>query len=340
MTIQTSMPRLTDVAKKAGVSIATASRALRGLPGVSEGVAAHIVQVAEEMGYVVDEHARTLASGFGSTIGLIVHTIEDPYFTEIAGGVVEAAEVDNLTAQICHSGRDPERELRQIRTLIAHRVQSLIIAGSGYSDPDVEAKARDQLNSYQHRGGRVVVIGRHRLRADAVLPDNVAAGRLIAGHIRALGHTRIAVLAGPSTLTTIEDRLAGIREVLDAEGLEVGYHEAEFTLEGGRAAAAEVLAGGSRPTAMLALSDAMAIGALSAVRAAGLRVPDDLSITGFDDISVAAQLAPGLSTARFPLRDMGVAAVELTSMPPSGRPRTRTIEPTLVVRDSTAPPPA
>lgn len=339
MTIQTSMPRLTDVATKAGVSIATASRALRGLPGVSESVAAHIVQVADEMGYVVDEHARTLASGFGSTIGLIVHTIEDPYFTEIAGGVVESAEADNLTAQICHSGRDPERELRQIRNLIAHRVQSLIIAGSGYSNPEVEKRARDRLDSYQSRGGRVVVIGRHHLKADAVLPDNSAAGRLLAEHVMGLGHRRIAVLAGSSALTTIEDRLAGIRSVLEAEdGLQVSCHEGEFTTEGGIAAAREALARDERPTAMIALSDAMAIGALSAIRAAGLRVPDDISITGFDDISVAALLAPALTTAAFPLREMGVAAVELTSLPRSGTPRIRTIAPTLMVRESTSTP--
>src|SRR5829696_658232 len=122
-----SAPRLSDVARRAGVSLATASRALAGRDGVSEQVAEHVRQVSRELGYVANMHARTLAGGVASTVGLIVHQIDDPYFSEIAGGVVQAAGEQDLIVQICHSGRDPEQGLRQIRNLIAQRVGVIIV---------------------------------------------------------------------------------------------------------------------------------------------------------------------------------------------------------------------
>ena len=127
--------RLVDVAERAGVSLATASRALAGREGVSEEVAAHVRQVARRMGYVANVHARTLAGGATSTVGLIVHEIDDPYFSEIASGVIGVAAERGFSVQICHSGRDPHHELRQIRNLIAQRVGAIIVAGSGYTDP-------------------------------------------------------------------------------------------------------------------------------------------------------------------------------------------------------------
>src|SRR5687768_9006928 len=127
--------RLIDVAQRAGVSLATASRALAGRDGVSEEVANRVRQVSRELGYVANPFARTLAGGASSTVGLIVHQVDDPYFSEIAGGVIKLADEQNLLVQICHSGRDPAHELRQIRNLIAQRVGIILVAGSGYHDP-------------------------------------------------------------------------------------------------------------------------------------------------------------------------------------------------------------
>jgi LacI family transcriptional regulator len=334
--------RLVDVADGAGVSLATASRALAGRDGVSEPVADRVRQVARELGYAANPHARVLAGGLTSTLGLIVHEIDDPYFSEIARGVVSAAEEVGLMVQICHSGRDPERELAQIRTLIAQRVKIIIVAGSGHTDPRRQAESRAELTAFQAAGGRVAVIGRHHLGADAVRPDNEAAGRAIADHVLALGHRRIAVAAGPLRLTTVEDRLAGVAAALKRVGMglaELPVVETDFTRDGGQAAAEQILREHPRTTAIVALNDAMAIGALSALRSHGVAVPGAISVAGFDDVSVAADVAPSLTTVRLPMAEMGEWALMLALKPRAARPRRRPTGHELIARDSTGPVP-
>jgi LacI family transcriptional regulator len=335
--------RLVDVAARAGVSLATASRALTGRDGVSEQLAAHVRQVASELGYVANMHARTLAGGPTSTVGLIVHEIGDPYFSEIASGVLRLAGSQDRMVQICHSGRDPEIELRQIRMLIAHRVGVIIVAGSGYTDPAAQAGSRAELAAFQETGGRVAVIGRHHVSADAVLPDNEAGGRAVAEHLLSLGHRRIAIAAGPEGLTTVTDRLAGIASALGRLGLSLAdlpVVQTDFTGNGGRLAAEQILRDHPRTTAIIALNDAMAIGVLSALRARRVRVPEQISVAGFDDVSVAADLSPGLTTVRLPMAQMGELALELALKPSLSRPRRKWTGHELVVRDSTGPVPA
>ena len=332
--------RLVDVASHAGVSIATASRALSGSPGVSAAVAERVRQVAVELGYVVNVHARRLAGGATSSVGLVVHEIGDPYFAEIASGLLGVAADQGLSVQICHTGRDPENELRQLRALIAHRVDVIVVAGSGYVDPEAQALARAELDAYRSSGGRVAVIGRHHLGTDAVLPDNVAGGRSIADHLLSLGHRRIAVVTGSRQLTTVADRLAGIGSALAAVGLSLAdlpVVEAPFTRAGGKQAAEQVLAQHADVTAVLALNDDMAIGVLSTLRARGVSVPSQISVTGFDDVAVAEDLSPSLTTVRLPMAELGAQALTLALKPPSSRPRRRTTSHELVVRGSTAP---
>jgi LacI family transcriptional regulator len=335
--------RLQDVATAAGVSIATASRSLSGAPGVSESVAERVREVARQMGYVANLHARSLAAGTSRSVGLVVHEIGDPYFAEIASGVLRVGADEGLTVQICHTGRDPERELDQIRMLVANRVGAIVVAGSGFVEPTLQNAARADLQAYRDAGGRVAVIGRHHLGVDAVLPDNVAGGRAVAQHLLDLGHRRIAVATGWQGLTTIADRLAGIAQAFAAAGLDfadVAVVEAEFTREGGKVAAERILADHPDVTAVLALNDDMAIGVLSALRSRGIAVPDRISVTGFDDVAVAQDLAPSLTTVRLPMSEMGALALELALKPPAGRPRRRTTGHELVVRDSSGPPPA
>jgi LacI family transcriptional regulator len=334
--------RLVDVAERAGVSLATASRALAGRDGVSEEVASRVRQVSRELGYVANPYARTLAGGASSTVGLIVHQVDDPYFSEIAGGVIEIAGEQGLLVQICHSGRDPETELRQIRHLIAQRVGILLIAGSGYDDARVEAEAKAELSAYQSLGGRVAVIGRHSLGVDAVLPDNEAGGRALGAHLLELGHRRIAVAAGTPGLTTVADRLAGVAAALASQGLSLDrlpVVHTDFTRDGGRVAAERILRDHPDTTAIIALNDAMAMGVLSTLRAARVPVPKRMSVVGFDDVSVAADLAPSLTTVRLPMTDMGRMALALALKPRPTRPRRRSTGHTLVVRDSTGPVP-
>jgi LacI family transcriptional regulator len=332
--------RLVDVADGAGVSIATASRALSGRDGVSTELAERVRRVAGELGYAVNPHARTLAGGLTSTLGLIVHEIGDPYFSEIAQGVVSAAGEAGLIVQICHSGRDPERELAQIRTLIAQRVRIIIVAGSGYTDPKLQTESRAALQAFQEAGGRVAVIGRHSLSADAVRPDNETGGRAVAEHVLSLGHRRIAFAAGPRRLTTVVDRLAGAAAALEREGLALAAMpvvETDFTRDGGEAAAEEILRDHPDVTAIVALNDAMAIGALSALRAHRVAVPGAISVAGFDDVSVAADLAPSLTTVRLPMARMGEWALEMALKPRATRARRKSTGHELVVRDSTGP---
>ena len=229
--------RLVDVAERAGVSLATASRALAGRDGVSEEVANRVRQISQELGYVANPYARTLAGGASSTVGLVVHQVDDPYFSEIAGGVIEIAGEQGLLVQICHSGRDPNHELAQIRHLIAQRVGIIIVAGSGYRDSRAEFDVKAELSAFQRQGGRVAVIGRHAMGVDAVLPDNEAGGRALGNHLLELGHRRIAVAAGTDALTTVADRLSGVAAAMHSHGLSMAdltVVHGDFTREGGR----------------------------------------------------------------------------------------------------------
>ncbi|WP_199434644.1 LacI family DNA-binding transcriptional regulator [Qaidamihabitans albus] len=334
-------PRLVDVAERAGVSIAAASRALSGSEGVSDAIAARVRTVAAQMGYVVNAHARALAGGASSSVGLLVHEIGDPYFAEIASGVLGVGARQGLTVQICHTGRDPDSELAQIRTLIANRVRAIVVAGSGPVEPRTQAAARDELEAFQEAGGRVAVIGRHHLGTDAVLPDNTGGGRSVAEHVLSLGHRRIAFTVGSRALTTVADRLAGAAAALGAAGLSIEdlpVVEAAFTREGGKQAMRRILDAHPDVTAVIALNDDMAIGVLSVLRARGRAVPEEVSVAGFDDVAVAEHLAPALTTVRLPMTEMGEQALALALKPRSSRPRRRFAGHTLVVRDSTAPP--
>jgi LacI family transcriptional regulator len=338
-----SAPRLADVAARAGVSIATASRSLAGREGVSEAVAAHVREIAVRMGYVANVHARTLAGGSASTVGLIVHEIGDPYFAEIASGVIGVATQRGLTVQICHSGRDPGNELHQIRTLIAHRTDAIVVAGSGYTEPSLQAESNKALEAFQEGGGRVAVIGRHFLAADAVRPDNEAAGTAVTAHLLELGHRRIGVIAGPAVLTTVADRLAGVAAALATHGLsfdDVPVLHTDFTRNGGHAGAEHLLAEHPDLTALIALNDVMAIGVLSVLRARGIAVPQQISVAGVDDVAVAADLAPSLTTVRLPMAEMGEMALTMALKPPSARRRRKNTSHQLIVRDSTGPAPS
>jgi LacI family transcriptional regulator len=305
------------------------------------------------MGYVTNMHARSLAGGTASSIGLIVSEIGDPYFSEIASGLIGVATEHQRMVQISHAG-DPDAVLAQIRLLRAYRVGAIVLAGSGFSDPALEAAANAELASFQASGGRVAVIGRHHISADAVLPDNVAAGRSVGTYLLGLGHRRIAIVAGPATLNSVADRVTGTLEALgtiealgslESPGASVSVTHHEFTRAGGAAGVAALVEagllggdGGGEVTAIIALSDVMALGVLAELRERGIRVPDDVSVVGFDDIPVAADVA--LTTVRLPMAELGAAALRMAMLEPASRPRRKTTGHELVVRASAAPPKA
>ncbi|MFG2073358.1 LacI family DNA-binding transcriptional regulator [Nonomuraea maritima] len=335
-------PRLVDVAKAAGVSLATASRALTGSSGVSAEVAAHVRAVASQVGYVPNSHARALAGGQASMVGLVVHDVGDPYFGEIARGVLRETDRRGYLALISQTERDPRAELARIRALRAHRVTSIVLAGSGYVEPGTEADIAAEVRSVTAAGGRVAVIGRHHLPVDAVLPDNAAGAAALMRHLLRLGHRRLGVIGGPENLTTVEDRLAGLRTAYGEAGFDwraVPVTSGDFTREGGAAATARLMRAHPRLTAVVALNDPMAVGALSWLLNAGRRVPDEVSVAGFDDVPPARDVYPPLTTIRLPMVAMGRQALDLVLRPPATRPRRRRTGHELVVRASTAAPP-
>ena len=149
-----------------------------------------------------------------------MHEIGDPYFSEIASGVLRVASEEGLTVQICHTGRDPDTELRQVRNLVTNRVGAILIAGSGFVDPEVEAPVRDELEQLREDGGRVAVIGRHHLRADTIQPDNTEGGRLIAEHVLGLGHRRLALAVRISGADHRGRPAWGVHEAMRAAGVD------------------------------------------------------------------------------------------------------------------------
>ncbi len=337
----TGPPRLQDVAAAAGVSLATASRALSGRDSVTPDLAQRVREVARTLGYIPNAHARALAGAVSSMVGLIVHDVTDPYFAEVAKGVLEVAEQNQLVVLISQSRRDPATDLARIRSLRAQRVGAIVLAGSGYVDTSGENEAASELLAFRAAGGRVALVGRHRIPLDAVLPDNHEGGRTIARHLLDLGHRRIGVIAGPAGLSAVADRLAGALEEIEAAGIDpatIAVEHDAFSREGGIAATTRLLDTGTEATAVLALNDVMAMGALAALRSAGRSVPGEISVTGFGDVTVAADLAPALTTVRLPIAEMGAMALDLTLRPPAARPRRRRTGHELVERNSTAAP--
>ena len=239
--------------------------------------------------------------------------------------------------QIAQADRTPDSELAQVKSLLRQRVGSIIIAGSGYADPNREQGMTEALLDFTLAGGRAAVIGHHHLPVDAVLPDNHRAGISVGRHLAELGHRRIGVVAGPLELNTVSDRIAGLREGTDDSDVELVVVSKAFTREGGMAGARELL--DQDLTAIIGLNDAMAIGILSELRQHGIRVPEEMSVVGFDDIAVAADVAPALTTARIPMFEMGQHAVSLILRPASDEARTIATTHELIIRQSSGPPP-
>ncbi|MFF1421430.1 LacI family DNA-binding transcriptional regulator [Streptomyces sp. NPDC058280] len=336
---------LDAVARRAGVSLATASRALNGTARVREELRQRVRAAADLLGYIPNAHAQALASASSNTVGVICHDVGDPYFAAIAGGVMRAAAEQDVLVMLASTFREPAREIAYVSMLRAQRARAILLIGSGFQNPSWERKLGAELAPYVRAGGRVAVVSRHRgLRADAVLPENRAGATALARALLALGHREFGVLSGPAQLTTVADRLAGFRAGLTESGIVLGpgsvVHGA-FTREGGYAAARELLAGPARPTCVFAVTDVMAVGALAAFREAGVRIPEDLSLAGFDDIPLVQELTPPLTTVALPLTAMGQSVISLALREPRGtRSRVLRVGGEVVLRASTAPPPA
>ena len=332
---------LEDVAKAAGVSPATASRALNGTTQVRPHLRDRVLRAAEELAYTPNAHARALAGAGHRTVGVICHDVSDPYFAAVAGGIMRVAGDHDLLVTLASTFRDPEREVAYVSMLRAERAAAILLIGSGFENPDWERALSAELEPYLKGGGRVAVVSRHRsLRVDSVLPENRAGAAAMARALLDLGHRRFAVLAGPRTLTTVADRIAGFRDELRKAGVPLraaDIVENTFTRDGGYAAMTQVLSRGLEATCVFAVTDVMAIGALAALRDHGLSVPADISVAGFDDIPIVRDLAPPLTTVALPLPQLGERAIELALTDnPGRRRRIHRMAGEVVLRASTA----
>lgn len=327
-----------DVARLAGTSQATVSRALRGARRVREELRLSVVQAAEALDYTPNPHAQALARSADAAIGVVVHDTGDPYFVEILRGILGPAREKGRMVMVCDTRRDPDLEFEYVRHFRTQRVQALLLAGSGFEDRQFGAQMTSEISSLERSGARIALIGRHHILGDSVVPDNEGGAYQMARALVDLGHSRIGIISGPPSLTTTQDRLGGIRRALDEAGIQDELvRSGDFTRDRGARATEELLDADPGITAIFSLNDMMAIGALSVARARGLRVPEDISIAGFDDIPIAADLWPALSTVRVPMVEMGGRALELALGEHSSNVQIVRLPTELVMRQSTGP---
>ncbi|WP_432846078.1 LacI family DNA-binding transcriptional regulator [Amycolatopsis sp. CA-161197] len=335
---------LADVAQSADVSLATASRVLNGTASVRTDLRDRVMSAAAELAYAPNAHAQALAGGTHRTVGVICHDVSDPYFSAVAGGVMKVANGNGLLVMLADTFRDPDREVAYVSALRAQRASAIVLIGSAFEDRTWERAMAAELDPYRRGGGQVAAVSRHRgLKVDTVQPDNRGGAAALAKALVGLGHKRFAVLAGPMRLTTVCDRLDGFAEELAAHGLPLSDEdvlETEFTRDGGYDAAKRLLERPKRkrPTCVFAVTDLMAIGALAALREAGVAVPGEISVAGFDNIPVVRDLTPALTTVALPLEQLGERAMDLALKGSGTRARTVRVNAEVVLRESTARP--
>ncbi len=295
-----------DVARRAGVSTATVSRVLTGQGRARPETRDRVIAAARDLGYRPSGVARSLRQRATRTIGLIVTDIENPFFPQLVRAVEDAARELGYAILLCNADDDPERESGYLELLVDRWVDGVVIAASSLGGRHREWLADAPLPI-------VLVNSAERgLGLSTVASDNRAGGALAASHLLELGHRRFAILAAPPRNIDGPDRLAGARTAIAAAGVAddaVRVAVGDAGVAGGERAAAEALAADPQLSAIVAYNDLMAIGAMRAVRAAGRRVPADVSVVGFDDVDLAGYVDPPLTTIAQATSEMGRWAV-------------------------------
>jgi LacI family repressor for deo operon, udp, cdd, tsx, nupC, and nupG len=299
-----------DIAKAAGVSHSTVSRALSDSPLISAETKARIQRLAQEMGYSPDAIARSLVTQRTDTVGIVVTTITDPFVAEVVQGAEDTAQRNNYSVILASSASEPERELAAVEMLRAKRVDGVIVTSSR-----VGALYLEHL---ERIGAPVVLVNNHNEQSGrytfSVSVDNRHGGHLATAHLIKRGHRRIAYVSGPADHSDDAERLAGYRQALDEVGIPFDLAlvlPGNGRLDGGERALPPLMSLAEQPTAVFCYNDMTAVGLLSAARRAGLSVPGDLAVVGFDDIPMAAHVCPPLTTIAQPQRDMGRQAMKM-----------------------------
>ncbi len=329
---------LQEVASRAGVSLATASRVLNGSDRHPRPeIVARVRAAADDLGYVPHAQAQALARASSRLVGLVVHDIADPYFSMIAGGVQAVAQPKGMQTLLASTGRDPEIEVEAVRSLAAHRTQAVILAGSRRTRADaVHRELAAVSRMYERNGGRLAFIGQQLEGFSAVVPDNRGGARRLARALVQEGHESFAVVEGPRWLRTSVDRADAFRREVGRARV-AWSAQVDFSRDGGYAAASEAFRDHRprTPVCVFAVSDVMALGVLAACRDLGLRVPHEVAVAGFDDIPTLLDVSPGLTTVALDMRDMGVRAAQL-ALGAAGPPERVLVPAEVRLRASTA----
>jgi LacI family transcriptional regulator len=332
--------KLADVARLAGVSTATVSRALSSPDKVGPELLRRVEDAVRESGYVLDGAARALRSRRWLTVGAAVPTLDNAIFANAIHALQKTLEQKGYTLLVASHEFDLDNEVRVVRPLVERGIDALVLVGLDHT-----AGLFRLLESV-----RLPYVLTWALDPAGERPcvgfDNRAVAARVADYVADLGHRRVAVIGG---LTRDNDRarerIAGTLEALARRGAPVPpawVLERPYTFEAAREAMRTLMRERPRPTAVICGNDVLAIGAVAEARAQGLAVPGDVSVTGFDDLEISALLEPPLTTVRVPTREIGRLAAEqvLESLAAGEPPRTREVPVELVVRRSTAPPPA
>lgn len=333
------VPTLADVAQRAGVSTATVSRCLNAPDRVVEKTRGRVLQAVRDLGYSPNFSARALAARRTNTFGAIIPTMENAIFARGLQAFQEELRQNGVTLLVAASSYRPEMEEEQIRTLVARGADALLLIGH-HRDPAI-------YRFLETRGVPALIAWAH----DAQSPrpsigfDNRRAMAGLAARVLALGHRHVGVISAERAHNDrARDRARGVADAMAAAGLcpsDIALVETTYAIESGAAAFAGLMARDPRPTAVICGNDVLAVGALQTARQMGLRVPADVSITGFDDIELATVVTPPLTTVHVPHREMGRRAAQLLVSMVGGTPAGRGIclDTGLRLRGTLGPPP-
>lgn len=334
-----------DIAKLAGVSHSTVSRALHGHPGIAPETVARIKHIAGELGYVPSAVARGLKTNRSQALGVIVSRIDDPFFGEILQGIEDVSQQAGYSLFVAASQRNFEREQVIVQAMGERRVDGLIICSTNF-----EKEHENKLKAY---GIPIVAVDNQALSdyQYSIYHDDFFGSQQATGHLVELGHRRIAYLGNQEAGRTTQDRLDGFCQALRAADCPVRdeyiYHGPNGLPEGGVAGAQYFVELPESPTAIVCFNDMMAVGVLHGLKASGVAVPQECSVVGFDNINISAYTDPPLTTFEQPKYQLGSAAAGmmmklLDSSSDGGapaQPENRILRGKLVVRQSSAPPP-
>lgn len=309
------MATIKDVAKLAGVSIATVSRVVNNSSKTGDATKEAVMRAMEELNYLPDPNARALVSRVNDTIGCMVYDVADPFFGEMVKAIEIECRANHKHLLIGNGAHDLAQERETIELLISKRCEALIIHSKALSD--------DELISYAKKVPSMVFINRYLpdMPSRCIWLDNHYGSFSITQHLIELGHKHIVCVASKYDIEDAIDRIQGYRDAMTKNGLnphEFIVERAEPNQEGGEQAIQNILGRGQPFTAVVAYNDMMATGIMSVLLDNGFKVPEDISVVGFDDVIVARFCRPQLTTMRYPLSLMAVKATQMAMQLASG----------------------